>query len=78
MKDGLSRTTNLVDVHVGLSSRSGLEDDERELIDELTADDLWEGRRWRNGRRKAEEGRKEKVSELVLLSLSLHLLPKDF
>ena len=39
-KDGLIRTTDLVNVHVGLSSRSGLEDDERELVDELTADDL--------------------------------------
>lgn len=31
---------NLVDVHVGLSTRSGLEDDQGEVVDELARDDL--------------------------------------
>lgn len=35
-----AEVTHLVDVHVGLSAGSGLEDDEREVFDELSADDL--------------------------------------
>jgi len=34
--------THLVDVHVGLSAAAGLEDDEREVVDELARDDLCE------------------------------------
>lgn len=32
---------DLVDVHVGLGSRSSLEDNEREVVDKLATDDLW-------------------------------------
>jgi hypothetical protein len=34
---------DLVDVHVGLSSRSGLEDDQGEVVEEFTRDDLVRG-----------------------------------
>lgn len=36
---------DLIDVHVGLSSRSGLEDDEGEVVEEFTRDDLIRGLR---------------------------------